>query len=487
MTSQTKIFRQLAGEFAGRVPCIERADASVLDAIGRMGAAKAACLVVVDDDRKVIGILTEQDVVRRIAFAATPETPLASLMTTPVRTIAGDDHLYRAIARMRRFGHRHMPVVNRRGALTGLLDLHAAMAVASEQMMDQIDRLTQEGSLDGLKQVKAAQVDVADELFADNVPVPEIQSLLSHINNDIYDRVLRANLRDMSQGGWGAAPVPFAVIVMGSGGREENFLFPDQDNGFILTDYPDDEHATIDPFFIELAERMNRDLDAVGIPYCKGHVMARNPLWRKTISQWRAQITGWGRKRDHVALRLADIFFDFQPVHGEAELASKLRRHVTRLTKGNPAFLQAMCRDESEEHRVALGLFGRLLTERTDPAHKGEVNLKITGTLPLVEAVRLLASRHGVAKTSTVDRLDGLRAKDMLGRDEHAGLRAAADHVTRLLLRHQIADFKAGRPVTNYVPPKAISRHDRALLVRSFRAIKELRGRVRSELTGELF
>ena len=34
---------------------------------------------------------------------------------------------------------------------------------------------------------------------------------------------------------------------MGSGGRGESYLFPDQDNGFILADYPDAEHTRSTP------------------------------------------------------------------------------------------------------------------------------------------------------------------------------------------------------------------------------------------------
>jgi hypothetical protein len=42
--------------------------------------------------------------------------------------------------------------------------------------------------------------------------------------------------------------------------------------------------------------------------------------------------------------------------------------------------------------------------------------------------------------------------------------------VTRLLLRQQFADFKAGRGVSNHVPVRSISRMEKARLVDSFRA-----------------
>jgi len=44
----------------------------------------------------------------------------------------------------------------------------------------------------------------------------------------------------------------------------------------------------------------------------------------------------WVRKSNFVSIRLSDIFFDFQPVWGQSELADELRHTVTRLVRGNP-------------------------------------------------------------------------------------------------------------------------------------------------------
>ncbi len=65
---------------------------------------------------------------------------------------------------------------------------------------------------------------------------------------------------------------------------------PYQDNGFVLDDYDDLEHEHIDAYFVALAEHMTTLVDQVGITFCKGHVMATNPLWRKTLRQWREQL-----------------------------------------------------------------------------------------------------------------------------------------------------------------------------------------------------
>ena len=65
-------------------------------------------------------------------------------------------------------------------------------------------------------------------------------------------------------------------------------------------------------------------------------------------------------------------------------------------------------------------------------------------------------------------------------------LRAAFDHITGLQLRQQIADFQAGRPISNFVDPADLTAREIELLKDGFAAINALRDRVRAELTGEV-
>lgn len=486
--SRTAVFSKLACDFMRPREDILaiRPGTSCEDMINRLAASRATCVVIVDAGGRPVGIVTERDIALRIAYRVPGETPVERVMTSPVMTIRRKDYLYYAVALMRRNGLQHMPVVDGRGRLVGLLFLHDALAAADDQLMRQVDRLTHEATREGLRALKAAQIELAEDLFADNLPAPEIQQLLTRINNDIYRRVGETTLAQMAAEGWGDVPVEACVIVTGSGGRGENFLLPDQDNGIIIADYPDARHAQIDAFYRELAERLCRELDAIGIPYCNGYCMAVNPLWRKSLSQWQEQIALWGKKSNFVAIRLADIFFDFQPVWGRHELAWELRRKVTGLVGNNHHFLRQMFQDKAS-HNVALGFFGGFVTEREQREHRGRVNLKHTGTIPLVGAIRLLALREGVEETSTLQRIRVLTEKEVLSRGEYAELTTAFDLITGILLRHQIADLKAGRPVTYYVDPDRLTKPDRHALLDALKAIDTLRKRVHLEFTGQIF
>lgn len=486
MRSQTAIFNKLVRDFMRDCPPTAPASATCAEIVERMTAANASSVIITDPSGHLLGIVTEQDVARRIAFKMPPETPVETVMTRRVLTIPATEYLYHAIGRMRRYHLRHLPVLDENRVVIGILDLHDALATASEQMVQQIDLITHEGTLEGLQKVKTAQVELAAELLDDGLPAPEIQALLTHINNDIYRRVTDLCIAGLDAEGWGAPPVDFSVIVMGSGGRGENFIFPDQDNGFIIADYPDEEHNRIDGYFMELASRLVNTLDTVGLPLCRGYCMAVNPMWRKTLSQWFRQLDGWGYKRNRIAIQLSDIFFDFQPVWGQnRELARALRAHVTTMLRRDRAFLRAMY-EETSDHNVGLGLFGGFVTEKENPYYRGQLNLKHHALLPLVEGARLLSLREGVEQTSTLARVDALHDLGLIDANQREELRGALVHIANLLLRQQIADFRIGRKVTYFVHPDSLTKRAKEHLTGAMKAIDRLRDRVRAELTGPL-
>ncbi len=484
MLSQTAVFTRLVRDHMGLAPLRVSIDATCGELVRLMREHAADGAIVEDEHRGLVGIVTEQDVVRRIAFQRSAEVPVTEIMTTFVNTVREDDYLYHAIARMRAGRLQHMPVVDELGRAVGILQQHQALAAAAGKTVELIERLTHRDTLVGMRHTKAAQVSLARSMFRDRVPASAVQELLTRINNDLYGRVVEICLRDMNNDGWGEPPVKFTLIVMGSGGRGESFLRPDQDNGFILEDYPDTEHARIDAWFIELAERMTRALHGIGFEYCPGHIMAINPLWRKTLPQWKAQMDYWIRRGGGSTFRLCDIFFDFTPVHGDYRMARELRQHVTQVAQHRP-FLREMFRF-TEHRNVALGVFGGLRKSRESGPNRGKINLKLAGTMPLVNAVRVTALREGVSHTSTLMRIMELHEKKVLSFDEYDYLSGAFRHITMLLLGQQLKDFESNGSVGNHIAPGALSKRNRDILIDGFKAISGFRSRIRLELTGGL-
>lgn len=128
-----------------------------------------------------------------------------------------------------------------------------------------------------------------------------------------------------------------------------------------------------------------------------------------------------------------------------------------------------------------------MLRDKLAGPEKGKLNLKLTGTLPLVGAVRISALANEVAETSTLKRIEGLYAKGKLSRDEQDYLSGAFRHITNLLLRQQLRDYKNGKPVGNHVAMPDLSKREQDMLIDGFKAIKTYRKNLRLELTGDIF
>ena len=465
------LFRMRAEDFLGGPPGIVRADANIAQALRALVESRSGAAAAVDADGRLAGILTEKDVAERVALRMRPDDPALNAMTRRVMTAGADDFLCEAIAKMRQNKLRHLPVVDSAGRLRGMLRLGAGLADAAEAEMREVEWLASARTIDGMRTAKANQAKLAANMAADSVPAAETLSLISGFNRELHRRAAGLCMREMREAGEGDPPAAFALIVMGSGGRMESFLHPDQDNGIILDDYPDSEHARIDGWFLRFAERWTRALDAVGFPLCEGNVMASNPVWRKPLAWWKEQTLGWMEGRGRFASSQLNIFFDFSHADGARDLTAALRAHITARAR-NPHFLARQMTDART--RAGLGWFNRLKTESA-PEHRGEVNVKKAGMMPLAESARLLALRRGVSEVSTLSRLRGLRDCGELKADFCDELEWAFEVFARILLRRQIASAEAGEIPGNYVRADSLSARERENLKRALKSAQKFR------------
>ena len=99
---------------------------------------------------------------------------------------------------------------------------------------------------------------------------------------------------------------------------------------------------------------------------------------------------------DPAALLNASVFFDFRPLAGDARLAGVLRDAVLAQSKGNQIFCRAMAQTALET-RPPLGLLADFNAD--------ELDLKLLGARPFVDAARVLALAAGAPETGTAGRL----------------------------------------------------------------------------------
>jgi CBS domain-containing protein len=103
---------------------------SSLEKCAKIMAENHVGALVVKDDHKSIGLLTEQDIVRKVLAKGT--NPLAKkvkdFMETKLITISSNDDIYDALIKMRDSNVRHLPVVDK-GKMVGLLTIKDVLKI----------------------------------------------------------------------------------------------------------------------------------------------------------------------------------------------------------------------------------------------------------------------------------------------------------------------------------------------------------------------
>tara|TARA_B100000427_G_scaffold283452_2_gene255767 strand:+ start:643 stop:1092 length:450 start_codon:yes stop_codon:yes gene_type:complete len=103
-----------------------------------MAAANVAAIIVIDNNGKLIGILTERDLTRRlVAVNARPsETKVGDIMTANPDTLAPNDRASDALELMLTRRYRHLPVLGDEGrcvAMVSIRDLYEAVKEGLEE------------------------------------------------------------------------------------------------------------------------------------------------------------------------------------------------------------------------------------------------------------------------------------------------------------------------------------------------------------------
>lgn len=471
-------YRHRVRDLMARPPEAVAPDLPLADVVRLMMEKRISSVFVADGPEGAAashGILTERDVMRAIAAGggaalARPAGPLAS---RPLATVGADDFAYRAIGRMDRLKVRHLGVEDADGTLVGALSARDLLKARASDAMMLGDAIEAADSPAALAAAFARMPGVAGHLVQEDVPAHEVAAVISHEIAALTGRASRLAETRMAEEGHGPPPVAYAVLVLGSVGRGESLLAADQDNA-VVTAVPADPEAA-DRWFARFGTHLADFLDAAGVVYCKGGVMAKNPAFRGSIEDWRGRIAGWlGRNRPQDLLAV-DIFYDFRPVHGDMELAARLFDEAYEAAHRSP-ILAKLLAGEIEGHRPPLTLLGGLRTEQ------GRVDLKKGGLFPVVAAARCLAMRHNIRLRATRERIEAVRRMKIGSDADLERWPEAHAVILDAILRQQLADIAAGRPPGNRVDPSILTRGGQRRLKEALGTLGEVAATVRDLL-----
>ena len=444
---------------------------SIVGVAAEMQAQRASSVLVRDGAR--LGIFTNTGLQRAIVDGRPLHTlAVRELATFQLVTIAPDAPLFDALALM--IQHQvHRLVVAEGEHIHGLLEQLDLLSYLSNHSYLITVQIVRAQDLAALRAAAAQITRLVALLYRGGTGVGQIGRLVQALNAKLFERTWQLIAPPALQAG-------SCLFVMGSEGRGEQLLKTDQDNGLILRDDLDLPAADV----ADACQRFSAALRDFGYPDCPGGIMASNPAWRRSQSDFRHQVRQWLLTPDPEGLMALAIFIDAHAVAGDAALLAGVRAEVDKLVAADDALLGRFALAIDSFPDATTGWWNRLLS--IGDTDKAALDLKKAGIFPIVHGVRTLALRDHVHAQGTAARLEALVAAGRLTATMATDLTDSLHFMMGLKLKAGLAETDSGRRMTGLVPADRLSSLERDLLKDALAVVKHFKAIVRHQLHMEL-
>jgi len=440
----------------------------------RLQSRRIDCVLVVDEDGRPLGKLTDADLRDRLLEGPLdPQWPVRELMFTDLVPASPRENTGDLLVKLARFGKSFLVVTE-----DGTLQSRAIGLVSERNLFLQYGRfptvigqaIASAPDLPALRSLRDRLEALIIELLDHRGALKWLMRMVGVLNRKLNRRVVELVLRELQADGWGAPPSRFSWLMMGSGGRDELLIRSAVYHALVYEDPAAGQTDTSARFFRELAQRTASAIRQCGFPESPQNVLAHNPDWCLPLSAMQARFTALIEDPVGAHVYSARDAFDFQPLDETGcPLAESLNAHIEACLRRHPDFIRHMASD-SLLNQPPRTIFRGYVVDTTG-MRRDDLAIKSHALLPLVDIARVLALEAGSPRpTTTFQRLE--QAAERHGRDTRTGQLFA--EAAEAFLVAQYARISQGlRTGTDgaVIHPADLDAATRTLLITAFRTI----------------
>ncbi len=464
---------QPVGALIRSEPVVCRPDTTIRHAAEMMTAGHSTSAVV-DLGNGSLGILTDRDLRTRVVVSGlSVDTPVSAAMSAPAYTCSPDRLGSDVLLDMLDRGFRHFPVVSATGDILGVVEEIDLVAAQSRSPFFLRWRIAQAQSIDEL-------IDAARELRPMVIALHDARVAPVNVAA-VYSVVVDALTRRLLDLAADASPdlgVDFAWLALGSQARREALPSSDMDSAIAWFGADGSEESRLRVHAI--GQTVVEQLSGCGLHADEHGVTASDLRFVRSLDSWQRAVRSWiADPTQEKAVVLVSVLVDSRPVwgiHTGTAVADSFR-----LAPNNPALLRLLARF-ALSHRPPTGFFRGLVVESTGE-HRGRLDLKQGGVIPIVDLARWAGIAAGVTSASTSERLRAAAAAGTLPEAQARTLEDALALITALRLEHQVDQLRTGEEPDDFVNPAELSGLTRSYLREAFRAVASIQKRVANELS----
>lgn len=423
--------------------------------------------IIAVDGVKPVGIVSLRDLRDLIAVAAVDISAVSvrDVMKTGLITIRRSDHLFKAIFLMAKHNIHRLIVLDEADSLAGVVTDTDLLRVQARSPLYLVQEIESAKTVEQLRLLSLKMSDMLQYAIKLNADPQSLIQLIAHFN-DAFTQRLIGIIAD--QDGI-SLPEGAAYLALGSEGREEQTLRTDQDSAIVYRDdLPPEKIAEVHRF----AAAVVTGLASLGVPLCTGNIMANNPDWCHSLSEWKDLIVQWITTPGPEQTVNFGVFQDLRVQYGERLFEDKLRLHISATAKNNSRFFPNMAHNIIR-FKPPLGMFGRLLVEGKGEG-RGKLDLKKGGLFALTRGISLIALEEGICGGTTWSKIERLRQISHIASHDLDVLEESFTFLIKLRLEKQLRSLAAGEKPSNFVVPLVLPEKDQAQLRAAFRGVNTL-------------
>jgi len=446
-------------------------------AADQMTRQDSSALFVTAESGEVIGLVTDRDFRERVAARRLdPARPVVEIMSAPLVAIPDTALVYEAILLMQVQGKRHLAVRDASGRVSGLVTNIALLHFDRYSSIVMTREIARAAAVDDLAAIYERLPRLVGALIDSGAKPRNVTRVITAAQDAVVRRLIA-----LAETALGPPPGPFTFVALGSEGREEKTLVSDQDNAIVYADPDPEQAARTAAYFLALGGSVCDGLAKIGIPYCKGGIMAKTEEWCQPLSRWKEHFSRWietAKPQDFLEI---NMFFDFRSVHGDPGLLFELRQHINRRLRATPPFFVNYAQN-ALLYKPPLGYFGALVSEAIGTQPRA-FDLK-DALRPIVGFARLYALQHGLTATNTLDRLQQLLEREAVRRSVCEEAVAAYHLLMELRLARQAAALRGSEPPGNDVDLRALTAIQASMLKQALLQVASIQRQIQQDFVG---
>lgn len=441
---------------------------SIQDIALTMRQHKVGAILVLDK-KLPLGIITDKDLRNKISTGAFSVHDSASqIMSSPVITYPETLTVTQAQMGMMASGVSHLCITKDgtpHSEAIGMVSKHDIMLSVGNNPSVLIKAIQRAQKTKDVKRIRLSIMKLLRGYLQQGIPMTLTSKIISELNNACTKQIIDLNLKKMSS----PPPCPFVWLAIGSQGRNEQLLQTDQDNAIIFEQETDIHSHENQAYFLSLAKKINKGLLKIGYEYCPAEMMASNPKWCLSISQWEQHVRQWISSPGKNEILLSSIFFDFSPVYGDSALTDQLTDTIFKTLEKHPVFTTHLAAGALQSPPPS-GFFRTFLIEQNG-LNKDSFDLKRRTLMPLTDAARVLTlSQHIRGINNTAARFEKLADLEPNNKEIYLACSYAIKALLKFRTKQGLLHNDSGR----YIDLNSLSKEERVKLKRTFKTIKEI-------------